>query len=349
MNRTQRIEKYLPLLPPQLKQIFDAELAAGNELNDVEVGQGKDEGKVAVVLDHPFRTKQSPPPIGVAYREFTNRDPMVFEFYTADERFTLVTAKFKPMVLEKLPQGPISPPNNTALAMERYGQEEAARAKRAAATPPPTPPSEPVVPSPAGTKFLESMKITYEMWHDGTGYDLDALKQLSPSERNAIEITLINHHPRDWRDIEALAQIDSPKARAAVEAGLKSSDIQVRQTAMDYAAEKIDPADRETRLLKSLQSDDLFAGLSQAIDEAAEFHPPSVIDCLLKGTLNRPDKVAVNFAALLFFIHGQAPEPFDWNQRPFFLRFATPDRTERKKAFTELCEKLGIDPTKYTQ
>jgi hypothetical protein len=349
MNRTQRIEKYLPLLPPHLKQIFDAELAAGNELNDVEVGQGKDEGKVAVVLDYPFRTKQSPPPIGVAYREFTNRDLMIFEFSMADERFTLVTAKFKPMVLEKLPPGPISPPDNSALAMERYQQEEAARAKRAAETPPPIPPSEPVILGPAGTKFLESMKITYEMWHDGTGYDLDALKQASPSERDAIETILINHRPRDWRDIEALAQIDSPKARAAVEAGLKSSDAAVRQTAMDYVGEKTDPSDREKLLLKSLQNDDLFAGLSQAIDEAAEFHPPSIVDCLLKGTLNRQGEVAVNFAALLFFIHGQAPEPFDWNQRPFFLRFATADRTERKNAFTELCEKIGVDPTKYLQ
>ncbi len=56
-------------------------------------------------------------------------------------------------------------------------------------------------------RFEKSMNINYEKWHDGLGYDLDAIKSASATERKTIEQILIQHNPRDWRDIEALAQI----------------------------------------------------------------------------------------------------------------------------------------------
>ena len=200
----------------------------------------------------------------------------------------------------------------------------------------------------AAERFLASMEMDYEKWHDGTGYDLQALCQIPPAELNAVESVLINHQPQDWRDIEALAQIESPRGRAAVEAALKSSDPKIRQEAMRHVSDdKVDDKEREKLLLKALKSNDLYDGLSDAIDEAAEFHPPAVIDALLKGALKGEGEVAVHFAALLYYIHGKAQEPFDWDQRPFFLRFNTADRAERAAAFTELCQTIGADVKKY--
>jgi hypothetical protein len=57
--------------------------------------------------------------------------------------------------------------------------------------------------------------------------------------------------------------------------------------------------------------------------------------------------VAVHFAALLFFLHGKAPEPFDWGQRPFFLRFQTTERGDRSAVLRELCVAIGFDAGKY--
>jgi len=62
-------------------------------------------------------------------------------------------------------------------------------------------------------RFERSMVIDYEKWHDGIGYDLDALRLASETERKAIEQMLIGHSQRDWRDIEALAEIDTKTAR----------------------------------------------------------------------------------------------------------------------------------------
>jgi len=68
----------------------------------------------------------------------------------------------------------------------------------------------------AANRFLASMTIAFDMWHDGEGYDLGALAEIPPAERPMVEDILIRHQPRDWRDIEALAGFDSPAARAAV-------------------------------------------------------------------------------------------------------------------------------------
>lgn len=47
------------------------------------------------------------------------------------------------------------------------------------------------------------------------------------------------------------------------------------------------------------------------------------------------------------FVHGLADSAFDWNQRPFFLRFNTPDPDQREAVFAELCEKIGVDASAY--
>jgi len=199
----------------------------------------------------------------------------------------------------------------------------------------------------AANRFLASMTITFDMWHDGEGYDLTALAGISPSERAAIEDILIRHQPRDWRDIEALAAFDSAPARDAIVAALEHPDPQVRHEAMRYAGGKADPVKREARLIDALRTRGLYHGLSEAIDEAAEFHPPGVIEALLDGALHRDGEAAVHFAALLFFLHGKAAEPFDWGQRPFFLRFQTADRRERGAVFRALCATIGVDAGRY--
>ena len=363
MTLSERINEQVNKLPAPLRPLLDAELAAGNTIKDVEVGRGPDQGKVALVLAKPFHISTSSAPAGVIWRERDNKAMHVFEFVLPDESFSLMTVKSKPMVLLNI-SGPPNPNEAArAFAEQHAKREEAARAAHAVEAaaenaaaiaaareklfgnqsegdriPKDTSPK---------TRFLQSMEMNYEKWHDGTGYDLELLPTMSPQELDEIETILINHRPRDWRDIEALADIDSPRARKAIEAALKDSDPQVRREAANHAGDKVKPADREAFLLKALKTCTAFDGLTEALDEAEEFHPPSVIDALVRGALNRDGETAVHFAAILFFLHGKAKEQFDWDHRPFFLRFNTDDRKERKAVFRELCETIGVDLEKY--
>ena len=65
-------------------------------------------------------------------------------------------------------------------------------------------------------RFAASMAIGYDEWHDGIGYDLTALAEASQAERGAIESLLLPRAEQDWRDVEALAALDTPAARVAL-------------------------------------------------------------------------------------------------------------------------------------
>ena len=196
-------------------------------------------------------------------------------------------------------------------------------------------------------RFKASMKIGFEEWHDGIGYDIEALRIASQVERDAIEQILINHSPRDWRDIEALGEINTKCARETIKEAIKDPDPVVRVAVARFAPDLVTDNERTQSLADALQNTEPFWGLSQVLDEVERYHPEEVKEALIKGSLNRKGEVAVHFAAMLFYLFGKAKEPFDWRKRPFLLRFNSEDRNERVKVFRELCQKLKINSEKY--
>jgi hypothetical protein len=196
-------------------------------------------------------------------------------------------------------------------------------------------------------RFKASMKIGFEEWHDGIGYDIEAIRMASQAERDAIEQILINHSPRDWRDIEALAEINTKRARETIKEAIKDPNPVVRVAVTRFAPDLVTDNERTQSITDALKNTEPFWGLSQVLDEVKRYHPEEVKEALIKGSLNRKGEVAVHFAAMLFYLFGKAKEPFDWGKRPFFLRFNTEDRKERVKVFRELCQKLKINPEKY--
>lgn len=190
------------------------------------------------------------------------------------------------------------------------------------------------------TRFAASMSIDYEKWHDGIGYDLAALREAGPEERREIEALLLARRPPGWREVEALAELDTPKAREALRAAMRNGDAEVRMAVARHAPSLITEHERVASLVRALESAEFFDGLSQALAEAEELHPPEVVSALLRGARERDGAVAVHFAALLLFLHGKADSPFDMEQRPFFLRFNTRDRTAREAVFAELCARI---------
>jgi hypothetical protein len=198
-------------------------------------------------------------------------------------------------------------------------------------------------------RFEQSLQMNYEKWHDGIRYDLDAIREASPEERASIEALLLQRGARDWRDVEALAVLNSPQAREALRSAMTSHDHQVTLAVARHAPELLDEAERATLIVRALEQASLYAGLSQALNQAEEFHPAPVIEALLHGAARRDGEVAVHFAAMLMFLHGQAETAFDWDQRPLFLSFNTQDPTVREAVFRELCRKIGVDAQRYLE
>jgi len=191
------------------------------------------------------------------------------------------------------------------------------------------------------------MKIGFEEWHDGIGYDIEAIRIASQAERDAIEQVLINHNPRDWRDIEALSEINTKCAREAIKKAIRDPNPVVRVAVARFAPDLITDNERTQSIVDALEKAELFSGLSQVLDEVESYHPKEVKEALIRGLLNRKGDVAVLFAAMLFHLFGRAKRPFDIKQRHYFLRFNTQDRKERIDLFRELCQKLKINSEKF--
>jgi len=197
------------------------------------------------------------------------------------------------------------------------------------------------------SRFIESMKIDYEKWHDGIGYDLEALKEANKKEREAIERILLDRNPPDWRDIQALSILDTPRARQALIVLVLGGINEVNMAVLRYAPQLINDELRTRLIVEALKSASFYYGLSQTLGIVEKYHPKEVVQELFHGLLKREGEVAVHFAAMLFYIHGKAETPFDWENRAFFLKFNTEKLPERKTIFKELCKKINVDPGEY--
>lgn len=187
--------------------------------------------------------------------------------------------------------------------------------------------------------------MNYERWHDGVGYDLAALDEMMEGDKDSTVDMLISNLDEPWRIFEALEYANTPKALAVIKEALRHQSLGVRIAASRFA--KGVDTDRERVLIDALERADFYEGLSQALDQVETFHPPGVVDALLRGLLKRGDSGAVNFAGMVLYIYGKADSTFDWDRRPLFLRFGTEDLKEREQAFLEICTILEIDPKPY--
>jgi len=197
--------------------------------------------------------------------------------------------------------------------------------------------------TPALDRFVRSLFIDYEKWHDGVGFDLDALREVTPTERVVAESRLDATH--DWRDVEALAvlaELGSASAERSLRDALKSGSQEIRLAIMKHAPHLVDAAARTDMLVNALEVATPFDAFTDTLEQVERFHPPPVVDALWRGIDTRQGDVAVHYAAMLAFIYGKADSAFDWSMRPLFLKFNTTSSAERRAAIAELRSRLDV-------
>lgn len=316
MKPIETLDQQLAAFPAALRALVEAELAAGNTVVEVAGGFPAPPVGAFVRLAKPITTRlrESMPPL----RFYERKSALYSGEWTDAKRYYFVLEPAQP------------PPEPDMDAI------------RAVAMPLVTPP---VGPSPGARsnveRFADSMRIDYEKWYDGIGYDLEILKQASATEQNQIETLLLSRVVDDWRDVEALAALPSERAREALSQAFAHGTLTIRNAVTYYAPALVSDAEKTAHLITALRIARIYDGLSQALNLVVSFHPPEIVRELQRGALEREGDVAGHLAAMLLFIHGQAETPFDWSQRPFLLRFNTEDRAERETVYRELCDKIG--------
>ena len=200
------------------------------------------------------------------------------------------------------------------------------------------------MPSEAYQWFLDSMVMDFDKWHDGIGYDLEVLGRLGPEERDSIEELLIKNlkEAGDWRDVEALVALGTPSARAAVDQARFHSNRRVRKYALRIALGSWHAKDATEEERAELEQQ-VVQAVAHGDYELAELMPTMRVKKALLDSTREADSVTrVNAAAFLLYLCGQASEPFDWSQRPFFLLFGDDDPKMLQLAWNHLRKRIGL-------
>ena len=351
MSIPEEFARRIAEFPVRLRSLIEAELAAGNEIVELAICFPAPPAGAYVKLARPISTRARKSGKGL---DFYERDTSSHsgEFTDAKRFFFVLEPPLPPppepdmSTIRATVQARTSAPWTAERRPAR--RESGQRKSHADALPtvasPVTPP--PREPQSAVDRFRESMKIDHEKWHDGIGYDLDILKTATPEELVEIENLLVSRGATDWRDVEALALLNSPRAVELLRNALASGDHRLAAAVMTYAPALVSDEERASRLVAALEGSAIYGGLTQTLSLVEAFHPPRVVDALFRGVLQRDGETAVHFAAMLMFLHGKAKSAFDWDQRPFFLKFNTEDRAQREALFRELCRLVRIDADK---
>jgi hypothetical protein len=190
------------------------------------------------------------------------------------------------------------------------------------------------------------MAIGYEQWHEGTPYDLDALDALSDDEKREIEEQLVTRAGADWRDVQALDRLGTPRALCALERTLVTKELEIRvEAAACLARRGLLAGERLDQLIvDSLAHATISNGMVKTLAFAQERLTLPVLRQLFECAEKGNDDIRLHAAALIHYLFGVSKTAFDWDRRPFYLRFVSKDRKERRKAFIQLCRDVGADP-----
>ncbi|MGO9275075.1 MAG: hypothetical protein ACLQOO_33385 [Terriglobia bacterium] len=244
--------------PPLLRALLEAELAAGNSVAEVGHTFPTPPAGAYFKLAAPVSTRSHESGGGLTFRALNNS--LYFGFFGDDRGFYFIV------------EPPLPPP-----------PEPDMDAIRAAHAPKSSPPLFESDPNTAPGRFERSMVMNYEKWHDGIGYDLEAIGSATQAERRQIETLLLVHGIQDWRDLQALAALDTPLANEALQAALRHPHPEIRLAVARYTPRLVPEKERIASLVEALQTAVMKSGLSQALDEAAQFHPKEVVEALLRG------------------------------------------------------------------
>jgi hypothetical protein len=185
-------------------------------------------------------------------------------------------------------------------------------------------------------RFKESMAIDYAKWREGEGYDLESLQDMSQFELDGVESLLIERLRRDgdWRDVEALAALDTENARTAVLAARKHQITSVR----NYAV-RLGPV-TEADVVRAIESAKSMDGLDASLRMAENCNTAVVRRALLDMARSGDSTVRVHMVAMLYFLMGKAKEAFDWELRPYFLEFGVEDNQALRAVWNPLRAEL---------
>lgn len=203
-------------------------------------------------------------------------------------------------------------------------------------------------PSAAFRRFKKSMVIDYNKWHDGEPYDIPALAEITPEERDQLVDEIIANASLDWRDVEALRALGTPKAIARVGMAAKRQHDGAGAEALEAEIERNGwSSETEQRLIVMLQRMKSMSGAADRLYWICEEHPtPAVMAQLLRNARDAEPVLRYSAGAFLLYLTGHSDDWYGFGEyRPRLLDLNTNDY-QTWKATVAWLEEMVAHPRK---
>lgn len=205
---------------------------------------------------------------------------------------------------------------------------------------------------PALQRFRASMAITYEQWREGEPYDLSLIPELTAAERELIATELSAKHKLDWRDVEALAALDTPAARTRIaRAREKQVDAGGAAALEHLIATEGWSAEAEQCVIAMLADMKAMEGASHRLYAICTEHPtPAILAQLMRSARIQSDPtMRYSTAAFLLYLSGHSEDWYGFGpHRPHLLNLNSSDYKTYKAAVAWL-ENMVANPAPRTQ
>ncbi|HSV13415.1 MAG TPA: hypothetical protein VLI90_04105 [Tepidisphaeraceae bacterium] len=199
--------------------------------------------------------------------------------------------------------------------------------------------------TPAYTRFMAKMNEHIMQWPDGQTYDVSAIAEMNDVERTEIVQLLGHRGTMSWREVQVLSAIDTPEARAAVDAASNdhlSPTTRLTAGAAMHAAGRL--PEFELFLAKQIRSlSKKSDGMDRALELARQQPTETIKQALLWASWNQTE-CAPPCAATLCVLSGRASGPDDPALAPMLQKLGVHNSYfDRKKAFEELSKLVGME------
>ena len=190
------------------------------------------------------------------------------------------------------------------------------------------------------------MILDYSKWRDGEPYDIAALTEITAAERDTLADELCEKPSLDWRDVEALRALGSPKALARIAAAAgEQADGGGAEALVTEIETNGWSAEAEKRLIAMLENLQSMESASDRLYELCEQHPtPAVMAQLMRNARSQPDEtMRYSAGAVLLYLTGHAGDwyGFDATHRPHLLNLNSDDASTSNTALAWLEQKVG--------
>ena len=196
--------------------------------------------------------------------------------------------------------------------------------------------------SDAFAKFQKSIRdYGWYQYREGDGYDLEALRNITPSEAEQVIDQMEASTSPDWVAVEVLETIGTERCIKTLEKWTRTQGVICRMSSLSalHKRKMVDDINAEEIILKALSEATIINGMTRVLAWAKKVPTTKIKKKVLWCALHGHEDIRAHCAALAHYLYGVTKEEFEMNKRSFYFQFN--DIKTVKSAYHQLCIDVG--------